>query len=240
MVCVMLRLLEYYQGVLVCPTNAPNPNPDPKNTTTRAMLFHSDSPTARALVCVRVWQFLTSNRVEALDPAFQSRVQCALRYDALDVHARRQIWCNLLAARGGGGGGAVAGMAASEGGSLVRRPGGSVISSFEIDGSVIDVDALAAHALNGRQIKNCLQLALALARRDGTPLCQAHLDATLELSTAFAAAASGEAACGAAGGEGEGGVGGGGGGAKENESLGAAVGGLCAVAARCLKGDGAR
>ena len=120
MVCVMLRLLEYYTGVL----------------------------------------FLTSNRVESLDPAFQSRVQCALRYDALDVPSRRQVWINLLAARGYDG---------------------------ESNAS-IDVDALASHRLNGRQIKNCLQLALALARRDGTPLAQSHLDSTLELSTAFAEA----------------------------------------------------
>lgn len=51
MVCVMLRLIEYFQGVL----------------------------------------FLTSNRIGALDPAFQSRVQCALRYDALDETARAQV-----------------------------------------------------------------------------------------------------------------------------------------------------
>ena len=124
MVCVMLRLLEYYQGVL----------------------------------------FLTSNRVEALDPAFQSRVQCALRYDALDAAARKQVWANLLAARGFAGGAA---------------PGGKPL----------DLGALAAHDLNGRQIKNALQLALALARRDGVPLAQSHLAATLELSTAFATAA---------------------------------------------------
>ena len=120
MVCVMLRLLEYYTGVL----------------------------------------FLTSNRVEALDPAFQSRVQCALRYDALDMPSRRQVWINMLAARG----------YAAESNPL------------------INLDALAAHTLNGRQIKNCLQLALALARRDGTPLVQSHLDSTLELSMAFAEA----------------------------------------------------
>ena len=123
MVCVMLRLLEYYQGVL----------------------------------------FLTSNRVEALDPAFQSRVQCALRYDLLDAPSRRQVWLNLLGARG-----------------------------YAAESSAsINVDALAAHRLNGRQIKNCLQLALALARRDGAPLQQSHLESTLELTTAFAEAVGG-------------------------------------------------
>ena len=56
---------------------------------------------------------------------------------------------------------------------------------------VSNVDALAAHRLNGRQIKNCLQLALALARRDGAPLQQSHLESTLELTTAFAEAVGG-------------------------------------------------
>jgi len=46
---------------------------------------------------------------------------------------------------------------------------------------------LAVHKLNGRQIKNVLQLALALARHEGTALQQKHLDATLEMTAAFVA-----------------------------------------------------
>ena len=113
MVCVMLRLLEYHQGIL----------------------------------------FLTTNRVSALDPAFQSRVQCALRYSALDEDSRRQIWTDLL-----------------------RRAG--VVAE-------VDPAPLAAHKLNGRQIKNVLQLALALCRHEGVALAQRHLDATLEMTAAF-------------------------------------------------------
>jgi hypothetical protein len=115
MVCVMLRLLEYYHGLL----------------------------------------FLTTNRVNALDPAFQSRVQCALRYDALDQDSRRQIWSDLLSRAGAGP---------------------------EIDSTLLSV-----HKLNGRQIKNVLQLALALARHEGTALQQKHLDACLEMTAAFVA-----------------------------------------------------
>ena len=115
MVCVMLRLLEYYHGVL----------------------------------------FLTTNRVNALDPAFQSRVQCALRYDALDRDSRTKIWTDLLSRAGAG--------------------------------PEIEPTLLAVHKLNGRQIKNVLQLALALARHEGTALQQKHLDATLEMTTAFVA-----------------------------------------------------
>ena len=127
MVCVMLKLLEYYSGVL----------------------------------------FLTSNRVHALDPAFQSRVQCALRYEPLDAASRRQVWTSLITARG--------------------------LASALTYPRAIDVEALAAHALNGRQIKNALQLALALARSDGSELAQRHIEETIRLSAAFAAQAEGGA-----------------------------------------------
>jgi AAA+ superfamily predicted ATPase len=122
MVCVMLRLLEYYTGIL----------------------------------------FLTTNRVESLDPAFQSRVQCALRYDPLDAQSRAKIWADMLSHCGA-----------------------------EV-GADVDAPALASHALNGRQIKNALQLALALSRSEGEKLRKAHLDATLELTTAFLAEGAGE------------------------------------------------
>jgi hypothetical protein len=56
MVCVMLRLLEYHQGIL----------------------------------------FLTTNRVTDFDPAFESRVTVALRYDTLSEQAREQVWKNLI------------------------------------------------------------------------------------------------------------------------------------------------
>ena len=109
--------------------------------------------------------FLTSNRVEALDPAFESRVQCALEYAPLSAASRAQVWRNLLEARG---------LAAAA------------------ESGTVDVDALAVHALNGRQIKNVLQLALALARRDGTDLTHAHLETTLNLSMAFSRAVGGD------------------------------------------------
>jgi len=116
MVCVMLRLLEYYCGIL----------------------------------------FLTTNRVESLDPAFQSRVQCALRYDELDSESRTKIWADLLDH-----------------------------SSVEKAGEGLDEKELAKHKLNGRQIKNALQLAVALAQNEGVPLSMKHLAATLDITTAF-------------------------------------------------------
>jgi SpoVK/Ycf46/Vps4 family AAA+-type ATPase len=100
MVCVMLRLLEYYAGII----------------------------------------FLTTNRVESLDPAFQSRVQCALRYEPLDAAARARVWRDALT------------------------------HAAPAHAADVDVDALAARALNGRQVKNCVMLALALSGAEHAPL----------------------------------------------------------------------
>jgi len=114
MVCVMLRLLEYYSGIL----------------------------------------FLTTNRVESLDPAFQSRVTCALRYDSLSEASREEIWKNTM-------------------------------NRLGIDLSDIDIRELAQHDINGRQIKNTLQLAYALSAHEGTKMTQEHLRATLDITTSF-------------------------------------------------------
>ncbi len=126
MVCVMLRLLEYYRGIL----------------------------------------FLTTNRVESIDPAFQSRVHCALKYEPLSFDSRVAIWSDVL-----------------------RHAAGSEEAAKLAD---IDVAALAAHPLNGRQIKNVLQLALALCRHEGASqtLQQRHLDVTMEITTQFMAETS--------------------------------------------------
>jgi hypothetical protein len=98
--------------------------------------------------------FLTTNRVRTFDPAFESRVTVALRYEALTAAARTQIWRNLL--------GRVSGVAVD---------------------AHIEFDALGTgHTLNGRQIKNAVRLAVALARERGTPLTQAVLDTTLQVT----------------------------------------------------------
>jgi SpoVK/Ycf46/Vps4 family AAA+-type ATPase len=118
MVSVMLRLVEYFKGVL----------------------------------------FLTSNRVDALDPAFKTRITLALRYEPLSRDARKTVWTNLLE---------LSGYAPSMG-----------------DGT-IDVDALAGHVLNGREIKNAIRLGMALAEEDGVPLDQDLLCETIETLNDF-------------------------------------------------------
>lgn len=118
MVSVMLRLVEYFKGVL----------------------------------------FLTSNRVDSLDPAFRTRITLALRYDPLDVEARSKVWNNLLDA--------------------------SNQSDLISNGEIIP-NELAKFDLNGREIKNCLRLALALAAEEGEPLSQKMLIETATLVLDF-------------------------------------------------------
>jgi len=115
MVSVMLRLVEYFSGIM----------------------------------------FLTSNRMDSLDPAFQTRITLALHYEELDREARRQVWKNLLAKSG--------------------------MEEMLLDGS-IDPNALAASAtLNGRDIKNALRLAMALASEKDEPVTQATLMDCIEI-----------------------------------------------------------
>ncbi|OZJ06061.1 hypothetical protein BZG36_01088 [Bifiguratus adelaidae] len=98
--------------------------------------------------------FLTTNRVRNFDPAFESRVTIALRYEPLSPEARVQIWRNLL-----------------------ER------ASISISGDV-NHENLAKHVMNGRQIKNAVRLAVALAKeRQETTLSQAVLENTLQITS---------------------------------------------------------
>lgn len=76
--------------------------------------------------------FLTTNRVETFDEAFQSRIHIALRYNDLDVKAKKIIWNTFL------------GMVAKEEcipGEAQRQ----IVSRQELE-------VLARKQLNGRQV----------------------------------------------------------------------------------------
>ena len=96
--------------------------------------------------------FLTTNRVRSFDPAFESRVTVALRYDQLTEAARAQIWKNLL-----------------------HRVTVPVAAD-------VDYTQLGTHILNGRQIKNSVRLAVALAQERGSAVTQAILETTLQIT----------------------------------------------------------
>ncbi|KAF9892510.1 hypothetical protein FE257_001619 [Aspergillus nanangensis] len=97
--------------------------------------------------------FLTTNRVRTLDPAFESRITIAMRYESLDADARMKVWQNQL-------------------------DGVSVAVASDVS-----CKELAEQPLNGRQIKNAVRLALCLAADQQSPLSQRILLKTLEITT---------------------------------------------------------
>lgn len=78
--------------------------------------------------------FLTTNRMEVIDPAFQSRVDFILPYTGLTMEAREEVWRNLITRAG----------------------------AERMDVSDEDIWKLAQLNLNGREIKNLLKSAMLL------------------------------------------------------------------------------
>ena len=122
LVCVMLRLLEYYYGCL----------------------------------------FLSSNRdASTIDAAIASRITVMLSYPPLDVDGRAKVWKNLVELV------PVCPAVDASGKSMSRRK----MSKFRKSFTVEDYQHLAElFKLNGRQIKNSIVLARALARERGVSL----------------------------------------------------------------------
>jgi hypothetical protein len=91
--------------------------------------------------------FLTTNRVADIDEAFMSRVSVGLHYEALGEPQRAQIWRNLLEA------------------------------SKAFDMGAIRFDELGQLPINGRQIKHCIRMALAIcASESRAPTCDDLFD----------------------------------------------------------------
>ncbi|KAI9805317.1 MAG: hypothetical protein M1833_005770 [Piccolia ochrophora] len=103
--------------------------------------------------------FLTSNRINTFDVAFKSRIHVALKYNALDTSARRELW-RMFVKRGSADG-----------------------DTEWLDGE--SLDTLAAEDLNGRQIKNAVRTAYALAHDQGKALSMIQLETVLEVARAF-------------------------------------------------------
>lgn len=102
--------------------------------------------------------FLTTNRADNLDPAFESRITLCIHYTDLDVSARKQIWTNLFKA-----------------------------AKLSIHNR-IDVNQLAAHVLNGRQIKGIIKSARSLARFHSADLNIDHFEAVIKQKADFKSA----------------------------------------------------
>lgn len=97
--------------------------------------------------------FLTTNRVNTFDPAFQSRIHISLDYQELSLESRKMIWKNFL---------------------------DSCAQDHSITTS--QMDSLTRMNLNGRQIKNILKIARLLASRKEEKLSHEHIITTLEVT----------------------------------------------------------
>lgn len=110
--------------------------------------------------------FLTTNRVETFDDAFQSRIHIALRYDPLDLRAKKAIFKMFV--------------------ERARAQQKNVDKDSKTVFTEEDYDNLARHDLNGRQIKNTVIRAQALAVNKSEPLAMAHVRQILDVQVDFA------------------------------------------------------
>ncbi|KAF4956174.1 hypothetical protein FGADI_3985 [Fusarium gaditjirri] len=105
--------------------------------------------------------FLTTNRVETFDEAFQSRIHIALRYDNLKSPAKRAIFKMFL--------------------DRVHKLGKLKVEPLTED----DLDLLSKQALNGREIKNVVGSAQDLAVNKGEALSMRHIRQVLDVHVKF-------------------------------------------------------
>ena len=106
--------------------------------------------------------FLTTNQVAAFDPAFESRIHLSINYPALDRESRLHIWRTFVRPDSGAGG----------------ATGASQYASQVTDEELQD---LARHELNGRQLKNVVKTARLLAKNEKSALALRHIEKVLNV-----------------------------------------------------------
>jgi SpoVK/Ycf46/Vps4 family AAA+-type ATPase len=104
--------------------------------------------------------FLTTNRVQAFDEAFLSRIHVALHFGELSEASRAQVWR-----------------------AFVARTSTSSTGGMPIDEAQIAL--LAKRAVNGRQIKNAVRTACSLARARREEVGLGHFLETLDAMDEF-------------------------------------------------------
>ncbi|EGP92754.1 uncharacterized protein MYCGRDRAFT_31554 [Zymoseptoria tritici IPO323] len=107
--------------------------------------------------------FLTTNRVETFDQAFQSRIHIQLEYKDLDAASRLSVWNNFLTSHN----------AAQAAARLSPPPKAPTTAANE-------VRKLAELAINGREIKTLVKLAAIYAAYKKEALSKAHLATAVE------------------------------------------------------------
>jgi len=127
----------------------------------------------RALEYYRGVLFLTTNRVEAFDSAFTSRIHVALHYKKLTDDDRLRIWTNNFER-------------------LERDSAGKVYVGHSTRDFVFGSEDVRALKWNGREIRNALQTAVALAETEAVEdgcetvsVTDKHLQAVVKMSKGF-------------------------------------------------------
>ncbi|KIM96275.1 hypothetical protein OIDMADRAFT_131963 [Oidiodendron maius Zn] len=104
--------------------------------------------------------FLTTNRVGHLDDAFLSRIQVAITYKKLDMQSQKRIWHRFF--------------------TKIREESKDIGVSWEAQNYVQDEETIKSIDMNGREIRNALQIAIALAKeranRQGREVAEISLD----------------------------------------------------------------
>ncbi|KAK6068113.1 ATPase protein, partial [Seiridium cupressi] len=127
----------------------------------------------RALEYYRGVLFLTTNRVQTFDAAFTSRIHVALHYKPLTDADREKVWLNSFER-------------------LERDSGGKVHISVATREYAYDSDDVQSLRWNGREIRNALQTAVALAETEAlddglekVTVTDKHLRAVAKMSRGF-------------------------------------------------------
>jgi len=105
--------------------------------------------------------FLTTNRVETFDSAFVSRIHLSLRFQDLTTKAKRTVWKLFI--------------------DRVRQQEGMEVGAI----TETDLTDLARRDVNGRQIKNLVRAAQALAIHEEKPLSMLHIRRVIEVAESF-------------------------------------------------------
>ncbi|KAF2004759.1 hypothetical protein P154DRAFT_519212 [Amniculicola lignicola CBS 123094] len=103
--------------------------------------------------------FLTTNRVQTFDEAFQSRIHQGIRYENLNLKARREIWMMKI-----------------ESVRKLEEKNGKKIEEFKEK----DYKELSRRELNGRQIKNVVTSAQNIAMSEEEVFSMEHIKRILE------------------------------------------------------------
>lgn len=127
----------------------------------------------RALEYYRGVLFLTTNRVEAFDSAFTSRIHVALHYRRLNDDDRRRVWMHNFER-------------------LERDSAGKCYVPQSAREYAFESEDMKALRWNGREIRNGLQTAVALAETEAVEngvetatLTDKHLRAVVKMSSGF-------------------------------------------------------